>query len=151
MLFFDIWKLYWHMTIIKLDFLRNRKLYLLQVLMIKTEETKWLDLVVYRVLRGVNWLLSAVVFLYIYVKYSLATRSVQVAEWLALLALDQEVSGSNPAGGRSQLWLYGASLHRAFHYHPSVISIWLKWCWKGCKIPKPSASLITKLQRDFAF
>ena len=30
-------------------------------------------------------------------------RSVQVAEWLALLMLDHEVVGSNPAGGEIQL------------------------------------------------
>ena len=32
-------------------------------------------------------------------------------------------------------WLYGASLHRAFHYRPSILSIWLTLCWKGCKTP----------------
>ena len=27
----------------------------------------------------------------------------------------------------------GTSLHRAFHYHSSIVSIWLKECWKGRK------------------
>ena len=32
-------------------------------------------------------------------------------------------------------WLYSASLHRAFHYHPSIISLWFKKYWEGCKTP----------------
>ena len=31
--------------------------------------------------------------------------------------------------------LNGASLHRAFHVHPSIVPIWLKYCWKGRKTP----------------
>ena len=42
------WKLYGHIIIIKLDFSMYRKLYLMEMLMIKSEETKLLDLVVYR-------------------------------------------------------------------------------------------------------
>ena len=29
--------------------------------------------------------------------------------------------------------LNSASLHRAFHIYPSIVLIWLKYCWKGCK------------------
>ena len=32
-------------------------------------------------------------------------------------------------------WQYGASLHRAFHYHSSIVSIWLKYYGKGTKAP----------------
>ena len=28
----------------------------------------------------------------------------------------------------------GVPLHTAFHYHPNVVLIWLKYCWKGRKI-----------------
>ena len=31
--------------------------------------------------------------------------------------------------------LNGASLHRAFHVHHSIVPIWLKYCWKECKNP----------------
>ena len=41
--------LYKHMTLIKLYFSRDRKLYLMEMPMIKPEEPKWLNLVVYRV------------------------------------------------------------------------------------------------------
>ena len=29
--------------------------------------------------------------------------------------------------------LNGASLHRAFHVHPSIVSKWLKYCWRDLK------------------
>ena len=32
----------------------------------------------------------------------------------------------------------GTSLHRAFHVRPSIVPIWLKYCWKGRKIPNSS-------------
>ena len=32
----------------------------------------------------------------------------------------------------------GTSLHRAFHVRPSIVLIWLKYCWKGHKIPNSS-------------
>ena len=28
----------------------------------------------------------------------------------------------------------GVPLHTAFHYHPNIVLIWLKYCWKGRKI-----------------
>ena len=56
--------------------------------------------------------------------------SVHVAERLALPTSDHGVAGSNPAGGEI---LPDASLHRAFHVHPPVISKWLKYCWRDIK------------------
>ena len=79
-----------------------------------------------------------------------------------------------PSGYRSQLqimrsgvwillradfssWLYSASLYRAFHYHPSIISIWLQLWWNGCKTPNnhhsqlmshPTISAFTFLTRN---
>ena len=41
----------------------------------------------------------------------------------ALPTRHYEVPGSNPAGGGIQLDDFGALLHRAFHYHPSIVSI----------------------------
>ena len=35
-------------------------------------------------------------------------------------------AGSNPAGGSTKLMTDEASLHRAFHYHPSTVLISLK-------------------------
>ena len=34
--------------------------------------------------------------------------------------------------------LNGASLHRAFHVHPSIVSKWLKYCWRDVKPVHPS-------------
>ena len=48
-----------------------------------------------------------------------------------------------PLKAEFSLWLYVTSLLRTFHYHSSVILIWLKWCWKGCKTPMPSCSKLT--------
>ena len=36
---------------------------------------------------------------------------------------------------RPSLSLSGTSLHRAFHYHPFIVSIWPKLCWKRRKWP----------------
>ena len=47
-----------------------------------------------------------------------------MAEWLVLPTLDHSVPGLNPTGGGIQLKLtVGASLQRAFHYRPSVVSV----------------------------
>ena len=35
--------------------------------------------------------------------------------------------------GESSQNLNGASLHRAFHVHPSIVSKWLKYCWRDVK------------------
>ena len=60
-------------------------------------------------------------------------RSVRVAERLALPTSDHGVAGSNPAGGEILPDLNGASLYRAFHVHPSIVSKWLKYCWRDVK------------------
>ena len=49
-------------------------------------------------------------------------RRDRVAEQLALPTSDQGVTGSNPAGGEILPNLNGASLHRAFHVHPPIVS-----------------------------
>ena len=56
-----------------------------------------------------------------------------VAEQLALPTSDHGVAGLNPAGGEILPNLNGASLKRAFHVHPSIVSKCLKYCWKGHK------------------
>ena len=52
-----------------------------------------------------------------------ALDQVWLAEWLVLPTLDHKVPYSNTAEGNS--WLYATSLHRACHYQPSIVSIWL--------------------------
>ena len=49
--------------------------------------------------------------------------------------LGHEVQGSNPTRDRIQPMTYSTSFHRAFHGHPHIVSIWLKFCWKVCKTP----------------
>ena len=44
------------------------------------------------------------------------------AKGLALLTLYHEVLGLNPTGVGIQLITVGHLLHRAFHYHPSIVS-----------------------------
>ena len=46
-----------------------------------------------------------------------------VAKWLVLLTSDNTVLGSNPPRGRIQLLTVKTLLHRAFHYHPSIVSV----------------------------
>ena len=47
------------------------------------------------------------------------------------------------------------SLHKAFHVHPSIVPIWLKYCWKGHKtVTDPSIHFLldfekTALHEDF--
>ena len=55
--------------------------------------------------------------------YNGTTRSVQVAEWLALLTLDREVPGSNPARSGVHLMAVLLRFMEPFHYHPFFISI----------------------------
>ena len=50
----------------------------------------------------------------------------EVSEWLALSHLDPIVPGSNPVGGGIQLRTKRWFINRAFHYQPSIVSIWLK-------------------------
>ena len=48
------------------------------------------------------------------------------AEWLVLPTSDHEVQGSNPAWGEIHLMTVLRFLHRAFHYHPTIVSMRLK-------------------------
>ena len=48
------------------------------------------------------------------------TVTVQVADWLVLQTSDYEVQGSGPTS-KFSLWLYIASLHWVFLYHPSIM------------------------------
>ena len=52
------------------------------------------------------------------------------------LALAYWSSGpsSIPARGEIFYTVNGVSLHTTFHYQPSAVLIWLKYCWKGRKI-----------------
>ena len=59
--------------------------------------------------------------------------SIQVAEWLVILISDLEVQVGIPLENEFSSWSYDASLLRVFYYYPSIISIWLKLCRKGCK------------------
>ena len=65
-------------------------------------------------------------------------RRHQVAEWLALqTSAGHEALGLNPAAGGIQLMTVWPFITQS---HPSIISIWLIYCWKG-QNTKPSSSL----------
>ena len=51
----------------------------------------------------------------------------------AVSAFDFGPQGRIPLEARFFPNLNSASLHRAFHVHPSIVLIWLKCCWKGRK------------------
>ena len=53
--------------------------------------------------------------------FSTKFGSIQVAEWSVFLIADHEVLGSNVTGEELSSRLYGALLHKAFHYHPSIV------------------------------
>ena len=55
---------------------------------------------------------------------SFCTWSIHVADWLGVPTLDHRVLGLDPTRGRVQL-LNGTLLHRTFHYHSFIISVWL--------------------------
>ena len=42
-------------------------------------------------------------------------------------------------------------LHTAFHYHPPIVLIWLKHCWKGYKIASHPIHLIRAFSDFKAF
>ena len=56
-------------------------------------------------------------------EFGYTAGSVRVAERLALPTSDHGVAGSTPARGEILSNLNGASLHRAFHIHPSTVPI----------------------------
>ena len=56
------------------------------------------------------------------------------AQWVKHWPTDLAVPGWSPAPGEIFSSAVGVSLHTAFHYHPPIVLIWLKYCWKGHKI-----------------
>ena len=61
-------------------------------------------------------------------------RGAPVAQWVKRWPTDLAVPSSIPARGEIFSTVDGVPLHTAFHYHPSIVLIWLKYCWKGRKI-----------------
>ena len=59
----------------------------------------------------------------------------RVAERLALPTSDRGSRVRIPLHARFGPNLNGASLHRAFYVHPSIVLVWLKYCWSGCETP----------------
>ena len=57
-----------------------------------------------------------------------------VAQWVKWWPTDLEVPGSSPTRGEIFLTINGVPLHTAFHYHPPIVLLWLKYCWKGLKV-----------------
>ena len=65
-------------------------------------------------------------------------RSVRVAERLALPTSDHGVAGSNPAGGAILSEPKRRFMAQILWCSPSIVPIWLKYCWKGRKTPNSS-------------
>ena len=63
-----------------------------------------------------------------------ATTGAPVAQWVKRLPTDLAVPGSSTARGEIFSTINCDPFHTAFHYHPPVVLIWLKYCWKGRKI-----------------
>ena len=57
-----------------------------------------------------------------------------VAHWVKGWPIDQAVPSSSPALGKIFSTINGVPLHTAYCYHMPNLLIWLKYCWKGCKI-----------------
>ena len=72
--------------------------------------------------------------LLIYPSWVLDTLGAPVAQWVKRWPTDLAVPGSILARGEIFPTVNGVSLHTAFHYHPPIVLIWLKHCWKGRKI-----------------
>ena len=81
-------------------------------------------------LKGKNLIARRIKFLFF-----LNSWSFQVVEWLALPTWTLRSLVQIPLETEFISWLYGVFLHRAIHYKHSIISIWLKWCWKDHKRP----------------
>ena len=50
-----------------------------------------------------------------------------------LRTLNHEIPWLNLTGGGIQIMTVWRFIAQSFHYHPPVVSIWLKRCWKGSK------------------
>ena len=59
------------------------------------------------------------------------------------LALAYWSSGPSSILTRGEIFstVNGVPLHTAFHYHPNIVLIWLKYCWKGRKIAASHPSI----------
>ena len=57
-----------------------------------------------------------------------------VAQWVMCWPTDLAIPSSSPARGEIFSTVNEVSVHIAFHYHPRIVLIWLKYCWKGRKI-----------------
>ena len=57
----------------------------------------------------------------------------RVAERLELPTSDRGSRVRIPLDASFGANLNGASLHRAFYVHPSIVLLWLKFCWIGCE------------------
>ena len=61
-------------------------------------------------------------------------RAQRVQRW----PTDLEVLGSSLARGEIFSTVNGVPLHKTFDYHPSIMLLWLKNCWKGREKRKSS-------------
>ena len=57
-----------------------------------------------------------------------------VAHWVKCSPTDLVVPSSSPAQDEIFSTVNRVPLHTAFHYHPPIVLIWLKYCWKERKI-----------------
>ena len=60
----------------------------------------------------------------------------EASTWQSVSTRDfgsQGLRFESPSRRNSFQTLNGASLHRALHVHPSIVLIWLKYCWKRHK------------------
>ena len=62
------------------------------------------------------------------------TKGAPADQWVKRWPSNLAVAGSSPAGGGVLSIVNGVPLHTAFHCHPDIVLIWLKYCWKGRKI-----------------
>ena len=65
-----------------------------------------------------------------------------VAQWVKRWPTDLAVPSSIPARGKIFSTVNGVPLHTAFHYHPSIVLIWLQYSWKGRKITNHPSILV---------
>ena len=68
-------------------------------------------------------------------------RSAPVAQWVKRRPTDLVVPSSIPTRGKIFSTINWVPLHTAFYYHPCIVLIWLKYCWKGYKIVSYPSSI----------
>ena len=64
---------------------------------------------------------------------ALGVSGVSVARWVNGWPTDLAVASLGPARGEICSTVNGVPLHTAFQYHPPIVLIWLKYCWKERK------------------